>query len=197
MFESIYLKNFKGVSEGNLVFNCKNNPFDNEIQSDMLGIYGQNGSGKTTALEAIKLAVALILGEEIKAEKYAGLISQGSESARMKIVFQFTNPDESIYHVEYAFSISYKDVTVDKAMLNVRNEMAHSDFAAALMAVVAPMPISVLSNAAKKKAEKRLVVEDEVISLSGFFYGTNYRLLVFYDKKYTSSITTYKYGAAP
>ena len=67
--ESIHLKNFKGVAEGELVFNCKNNPFENEIQSDILGIYGQNGSGKTTVLEAIKLAVSLIKGEEIKAEE--------------------------------------------------------------------------------------------------------------------------------
>ncbi len=194
--ESIYLKNFKGVSEGNLVFNCKNNPFDNEIQSDMLGIYGQNGSGKTTALEAIKLAVALMLGEEIKAEKYAGLISQGSESASMKIVFQFTNPDESIYHVEYAFSISYKDVPVDKAMLNVRNEMAHSGSevaAAALMALLLPMPLTVMNYVDKAKSRKKepilpptvklLVVEDEVISLSGSFYGTDYRFAPIFDTR--------------
>lgn len=194
--ESIHLKNFKGVAEGELVFNCKNNPFENEIQSDILGIYGQNGSGKTTVLEAIKLAVSLIKGEEIKAEEYAGLISQGSESARMKIGFQFTCQDESVYHVEYAFSLSYKDIPVDKAMLNVRNEMAHSgsDVAtAALMALLVPMPFSAIAYAANKTARKKekslpstvklLVVEDEVLSLSGSFYGTDYRFAPIFDTR--------------
>lgn len=194
--ESIHLTNFKGVSEGDIVFNCKNNPFEKDIMSDILGIYGQNGSGKTSVLDALRVAMSVMTGEELPAEKYAGLISQGSDSARMEIVFQFTNPDESIYRVGYAFSIAYRELPIDKGMLNVRNEMMHSGSkiaSTALVALLAPMPLSAIMIAADAKAQKKkqsipktvkmLVVEDEVLSLSGEFYGTDYRLAPIFDTR--------------
>lgn len=192
--ESLTLHNFKGISEGELEFNCKKDPFDNDIQSDMIGIYGQNGSGKTGVIDALNLVTTVMRGEEVPAEKYAGLISQGSESARVKIVFQFTNPDESTYKVEYAFSIAYKDIPVEAGMRNARNELAHSGStiaSAALMSLLLPMPVPAIVLAANMKAKKQeqlppktiklLVVEDEVLSLSGYFYGTEYRLSPIFD----------------
>lgn len=194
--ESIHLKNFKGVSEGDIVFNCKNTPFEKDIMSDILGIYGQNGSGKTSVLEAIRLAMSVMTGEVLSADKYAGLISQGSDSARIEIVFQFTNPDESIYRVEYAFSIAYRELPVDKGMLNVRNEMMHSGTkiaSTALIALLAPMPVSAIMLAADAQTKKKkqslpktvkvFVVEDEVLSLSGEFCGTDYRLAPIFDTR--------------
>lgn len=194
--ESIHLINFKGVSDGILEFNCKKNPFEKDIQSDILGIYGQNGSGKTTVLEALQLAVSLMKGEQLSAEKYAGLISQGSESARMEIVFQFTNPDESTYRVEYAFSIAYKDLPVDAGMISVRNDLVHSGTkvaTAALLSLAMPLPLSAIMLAADNKSHKKeqalpknvrlLVVEDEVVSLAGMFYGVDYRFAPIFDTR--------------
>ena len=192
----MHLINFKGVSDGVLEFNCKKNPFEKDIQSDILGIYGQNGSGKTTALEALQLAATLMKGDQLTDEKYAGLISQGSDSARMEIVFQFTNPDESIYRVEYAFSIAYKDMPVDAGMISVRNDLVHSGtkFATeAFLSLVMPFPLSAIMIAADKKSQKKelvlpktvklLVVEDEVISLSGMFSGVDYRFAPIFDTR--------------
>lgn len=193
--ESIHLINFKGVSDGELEFNCKKNPFEKDIQSDILGIYGQNGSGKTTALEALQLAVSLMSGEQLSAEKHAGLISQSSDSARMEIVFQFTNPDESTYRVEYAFSIAYKNLPIDSSMRSVRNDIVHSGTkaaTAALLALVAPVPLAAIMIADKKSQQKEyvlpkyakyLVVEDEVVSLSGMFNGVDYRFAPVFDTR--------------
>ena len=162
---------------------CKNNPFDKELQADILGIYGQNGSGKTTVLEALNLAISLMRGEEIKAEKYAGLISQGSENARMEIVFQFTNLDESVYHVEYAFSIAYRDLSVDKNIRKARNEMAHANSDVATKAVMSLLfpTISTIMHVADKMSP--FVIADEVLSLSGSFHGTDYRFAPIFDTR--------------
>ena len=43
--EKIHLINFKGVIDGTVEFNCCKNPIEKDIQSDILGLYGQNGSG--------------------------------------------------------------------------------------------------------------------------------------------------------
>lgn len=202
--ESIHLTNFKGVSDGVIEFNCAKNPFEKDIQSDILGIYGQNGSGKTTALEAIQLARTLMMGHKLRPEKHASLIAQGSDSARMEITFQFINSDESVFHAEYAFSIAYKDIPNPEAFLHrsdslvvPKNSTVYNPSVAAPAAIIAGSALiagfvlagTAASALAKKKNEnipdtvRQLVVYDEVISLSGRFYGVDYRFAPVFDTR--------------
>jgi len=124
--EKIQLENFRGVTNGTIEFNCLKNPIEKDTSADILGLYGQNGSGKTTMLEALQVAKLLMMGRSIPAEQFSNLISQDAESARMKILFQFMNDDETTYHVEYAFSLAYKNIgdvieeTVSKLLENYK-----------------------------------------------------------------------------
>lgn len=47
-FQAIELSNFKNVSHGKIDFK------DSANSSSVLGIYGQNGSGKTSVVEALQ-----------------------------------------------------------------------------------------------------------------------------------------------
>ncbi len=49
--ESIQIKNFKNVKSGYLNFNNTKKSY----RSSVLGLYGQNGSGKTAVIDALAL----------------------------------------------------------------------------------------------------------------------------------------------
>ena len=57
--EAIRMENFKSVSKGEVYFNEQKSLIRGEIKDDefssILGIYGQNGSGKTTIIECLKI----------------------------------------------------------------------------------------------------------------------------------------------
>lgn len=109
--EKVELQNFKGVKNGVIEFNCLKAPIEKDTCSDIVGIYGQNGSGKTTLLEALHVAKLAMMGRKIPFDRYENIISQGSDSARMVISFQISNPDGSLYHLEYAFSIGIWEIS--------------------------------------------------------------------------------------
>ncbi|MDY2735516.1 AAA family ATPase [Intestinibacter sp.] len=100
--KNIYLENFKNVDKGKLGFseNNKKNGF-----SDILGIYGQNGSGKTAVIEALDLFKAVLSGRSISPNtKY--LI--GNKKEYCKLGFEFllkNNNDNELYKVFYDFEI--------------------------------------------------------------------------------------------
>ena len=54
----IVLDNFKNVEKGEIIAGSSENLLQGK--SDVLGIYGQNGSGKTAAVDAIHLMQRLV-----------------------------------------------------------------------------------------------------------------------------------------
>ena len=60
--QKIELENFKCVSHGEVVFNCCRRFVPQDTESDILGIYGQNGSGKTSVIEAIAILEKVMSG---------------------------------------------------------------------------------------------------------------------------------------
>lgn len=56
---SIEIKNFKNVNHGMLDMNYKDNLLN------VIGLYGQNGSGKTTVIEVLSIVSDLISGEQL------------------------------------------------------------------------------------------------------------------------------------
>ena len=51
----IVLENFKSVKYGKIVLNCGKKHIPYGTKADILGVYGQNGSGKTALIEAISI----------------------------------------------------------------------------------------------------------------------------------------------
>lgn len=70
------LKNFKNVKYGNIKYvNYSNAEYRAELNnSDINGIYGQNGSGKTAIIEALDILQHIMSGTTISYDEYGGML---------------------------------------------------------------------------------------------------------------------------
>ncbi|MDO4292753.1 MAG: AAA family ATPase [Eubacteriales bacterium] len=99
--ESIEIRNFKNVSYGHLDFV---NSSKNRMVS-ILGIYGQNGSGKTALIDALELLRLAFSGRVVPA-RFADYINVDSEVATIKYNFKVSNQQvNSAYSGFYEVSL--------------------------------------------------------------------------------------------
>lgn len=113
----IIIKNFKNIKYGEISFNEKNKISENDkgklefsenIQTNMIGIYGQNGSGKTSVIEAIRLLKLMMSGESLKNKSsYHNYIYQGEDTAELSFTFFYKN-NHSKYLINYSFKLMKK-----------------------------------------------------------------------------------------
>ena len=92
----IELKNFKSVKSGEITFNCGRKHIPYGTESDITGIYGQNGSGKTSMIYAIGLLKYLLSGESIP-DVFAECISIDSECAVIVYTLDIQYPNRDGY----------------------------------------------------------------------------------------------------
>lgn len=95
----INIQNFKNVINGSLSLE---NP-RKDYKASVVGIYGQNGSGKTAVIEAVDLLSYLLSGRPIPSE-FAECISVGSSEATLSFDFRVLLPSGA-QTVTYEFSI--------------------------------------------------------------------------------------------
>ena len=95
------LRNFKNVKYGEVKYmNYGGVQKYGEIQkSDIVGIYGQNGSGKTALVEALDILKSILLGTEISYDEYSGIISE--EGNTQLTTWFFLEKDTTKYRVKY------------------------------------------------------------------------------------------------
>ena len=99
--ERIEINNFKNVKYGELGFENTRKPY----KASILGLYGQNGSGKTALIDALSLLKHLLSGESIP-EKYADYINVDADQANLKFEFKVTNSEKDTeYTALYEFGI--------------------------------------------------------------------------------------------
>lgn len=91
--KKIYIENIKNVRKGTIDFT------DEENQLNILGIYGQNGSGKTALVDALTTIKALMLGEQLN----HGEIDLLNDELISKIDILIVNNNE--YEVNYVVEI--------------------------------------------------------------------------------------------
>ncbi len=92
----IEMKHFKSVRYGHVVLNCGKKFVPYGTQADILGVYGQNGSGKTSLIEAISILKHLLSGESIPGE-YADCIDIQAEYASLAFTLEFQYPEGHEY----------------------------------------------------------------------------------------------------
>lgn len=97
--ERISIDDFKNVTQGTLDFENKRK----EYKASVLGLYGQNGSGKTALIDAIQLLKFALCGKAIP-NKYADYINVDAEYATLKYEFVVSYA-EVVYNVWYQFSM--------------------------------------------------------------------------------------------
>lgn len=115
----ITLVNFKNVKNGTVDMPSTSNKDVFSRRADILGIYGQNGSGKTSIIEAIRFVQTLLSGEELPADTKE-YISKDESECEIDIQFSISESEQNeiaSYHVAFqrqddTFLISHERLAV-------------------------------------------------------------------------------------
>lgn len=121
-FEKITINNFKNVKNGVLEFSkIHENNFS--FSPSLVGIYGQNGSGKTTAIQVVDIIKRLLMGQSLTT-KDVNTVSVDSDNCTILVEFQITNNMNLLYKVKYFVLLSKVDNVVENTILqtNIKNE---------------------------------------------------------------------------
>ena len=111
--KKVILDNFKSVGHGEIIFNCGREFVPYNTESDILGIYGQNGSGKTSLIEALSILESLMAGGRVPSA-YADCVALGKESARLEFVFDLQYPNGTIREADYSFLMGTEQLTKEE-----------------------------------------------------------------------------------
>lgn len=123
----IVLNNFKNVKMGVVEMPAYNGKELFSEKADVLGLYGQNGSGKTSVVEALRFVKMLLSGEELPADTRE-YISQNEVECKIEVGFSVAEEQrrETVsYSVVFkkeadSFVISQERLTVVPRKENVR-----------------------------------------------------------------------------
>ncbi|MBE6665974.1 MAG: hypothetical protein E7603_07135 [Ruminococcaceae bacterium] len=99
----VELLNYKNVAQGKLEMPCAVNRDFSCDRSEILGIYGQNGSGKTAVIEVLSLVKSLLSGLPLPNAAEDG-IAKNAEEAVCAISF-FIGDDGNGILVKYQFTL--------------------------------------------------------------------------------------------
>ena len=115
---SLTLKNIKNVKNGTISMPLANVKDANWRKAEVLGIYGQNGSGKTAIIDTFDLLRNIILGQRLD-PKTIDYIDTDSSNAEIIIEFKIFQ-DNKLYEVGYCIALTKleNDVIVEKEYLN-------------------------------------------------------------------------------
>lgn len=99
--QSAAIKHFRNVGIGEIRFPCNLASDTFSMKSDVLGIYGQNGSGKTTFIDALEVLKCLLSGSPIK-ESLESCISKGHNEAELTFEFSVEDDQEHKFRAVYS-----------------------------------------------------------------------------------------------
>lgn len=107
---SIRLQNIKNVKDGTIVMPNMAQKKLLYKNAEILGLYGQNGSGKTAVVDTLYYLQKIMIGEELEVE-LSDYIDASSDKAQVTIDFNiFIN--QVIYEVSYLLEMKKEDKTV-------------------------------------------------------------------------------------
>ncbi|MCM3217780.1 ATP-binding protein [Niallia taxi] len=124
----VEINNFKNVINGKISFpSSKSLSFE---KADVLGIYGQNGSGKTAVVESFQILGRLLHGASLH-KSTEKLITEGNDTASLNFTFLINTGDnlfETYYNVDITklpiepFDTNEEDVQNSKSSVYVSKE---------------------------------------------------------------------------
>ncbi len=103
--DSISISNFKNVEYGTVSFTNKDN-----YKASILGLYGQNGSGKTALIDSINILKYALSGRKIP-NKFSNLINVNSDNSKFEFVFKMTDNTDIVY-LTYEFLLK-RETNID------------------------------------------------------------------------------------
>ncbi|MBE5833966.1 MAG: ATP-binding protein [Butyrivibrio sp.] len=120
---ALTIKNFKNVGNGKIVMpSCLKKEFVND-SSEVLGIYGQNGSGKTAVVDAMFFLQKILVGSTLD-EDITEYLTTGSQSAELEVDFNIFI-EKVIFEVTYQVVLKREDksIVIDKESMScAKNE---------------------------------------------------------------------------
>lgn len=112
--KSIEIQNFKNIIKGTLEFEN----LRKDYKASILGLYGQNGSGKTALIDAITLLKCALSGRSIPVA-YGECIHVDADYAVLCYHLKIENTNSSAeYHAVYSFCLRKEQLTSDEIMQN-------------------------------------------------------------------------------
>ena len=105
--ERILIENFKNVKRGSLDFANTRKPY----RASILGLYGQNGSGKTALIDAMEILRLALSGQPIP-ELFADCINVDAECANLQYELSVKEEGKK-YQVFYSFQLRSEAVTAE------------------------------------------------------------------------------------
>ncbi len=103
-FKGITLKNIKNTNYGQVKMPaCEKGDF----QAEILGIYGQNGSGKTAVVDAFYMIQLILMGKKIPNECYH-YIDVHKTQAEIEAEFTIEKGTDTLFEVTYAVTLGKK-----------------------------------------------------------------------------------------
>lgn len=100
--KKITIDHFRNVKHGSVQMNCNGNR-----KGDLLGIFGQNGSGKTAMIKAISLLQYAITHTKLKKD-FVDYINFANDHSSFTFDFDIVNA-HTCYEVTYSFSLKAMD----------------------------------------------------------------------------------------
>jgi len=147
------LQNFKNVEYGEIDFHCGKYFVPYGTKADILGLYGQNGSGKTAFIEALYILKELLRGSKVQ-DLFSECVAKNAEHAKLTFLFELQYEDGRVRKAMYEFCMKAVPISADTE---------------AGMETVADFSALPPSN-------RKVCIFDEVLSMSGPFHGSDQRM---------------------
>ncbi|MDY2922322.1 MAG: AAA family ATPase [Eubacterium sp.] len=115
---SITLQNIKNVKNGTIFMPMANEKSMSVGSAEILGIYGQNGSGKTAVIDALYFLQQIMIGQTID-QNISDYIGVDENVAHMNAEFKIFGK-EKVYEAGYNISLKKNDdeVVIEREFLN-------------------------------------------------------------------------------
>lgn len=115
---SLTLKNIKNVKNGTIVMPLTNERKTEYGKAEILGVYGQNGSGKTAIVDALYFLQDIMIGKKLD-QRISDYISTDSLNAEINVEFNIFEGDV-LYEVGYHVILTKLEdrVVIEREYLN-------------------------------------------------------------------------------
>lgn len=115
---SFALENIKNVKNGTIFMPKANEKLLSVGGAEILGIYGQNGSGKTAIVDAFYFLQQIMIGQNID-QSISDYIGVDDDAANMNVEFKIFGK-ETVYEVGYNISLKKLEgeVVIEREFLN-------------------------------------------------------------------------------